>query len=258
MKGKILNSLGALLWGVPFIGLFISLSPLKKNIDESPEIWLIHQDFFSFGKRDVYEAMKKMWLAEIREVSDPEETLPTLAIQSRTNPEYIYLTPLGSFGALDIYAKNMQRVIEKSGRDVEKSREEAWFHALNFQIMSLHRYLPLCSCLPKESNVSLAYHPYVHYFVISITPGQSTYFENFLKRQVTEHNNQEDTVCWRVWRVLIGADVPKYVIGIFSRTEEELKKEREKLDLGDPSMLGIVRREREGWGVLRTDLSILP
>jgi hypothetical protein len=48
------------------------------------------------------------------------------------------------------------------------------------------------------------------------------------------------------------------VIGIFSRSEEELKKHKEKLDLTDLILADIVRRDREGWGILRRDLSIFP
>lgn len=238
------------------MALFSSFLPVSKWSENPLEIWLIQEDFFSYGKRDTYEAITKTWLTALKQANTPQELMTMVAIQSKTNPEYIYMSPIGRFGILDNYLPYVSRIDTKLGPEVVKKQQEAWLSTLNFQTFSLMGYLPFCSCLPRTPNSSIPHRPYVHYYIIGVDTKSADYFENFLKTQVDLHNAKNETICWRTWKVLFGSDVPKYVVAIFSRSEEELKKHKEQLDLTDPLLEKVLRREREGWGVLRRDLSI--
>ncbi len=252
------RALFGILLSVLLFGISTSFLPKPEFKEKNLEIWMFQEDFYSFGKRDVYEALTKTWITELKQAIAPEELMTMVAIQSRTSPEFVYMTPLGRFATLDTYLDYTNRIIQKLGPEIAKKQQEAWVSTLNFQTYSLLAYMPFLSCVPLNSNPSVPYRPYVHYYIVAVTPGQVGYFEDYLERQVSKHNQEGEMVCWRVWKMLFGSDVPKYVIALFSRSEEELKKHNDQLDLTDPRLADVVRREREGRGILRRDLSIIP
>jgi len=231
--------------------------PPQSKAGACGDIWLVHQDFFSIGKRDVYEALWKVWLEQLTQLSATREVPPIITMQAKGTPEYIALIPLGNFAALDgFYALN-EALKNQAGQELWTKQQEALSSTLNFQVLSLHQFLPACSCLPGESNISIMNRPFVQYFVYSIEPGQGKQFEQFLQRKAKEHLDKKTQTCWRVWKVLFGGDVPKYILTIFSQREESLSEDIKKMDIIDSSMEKILRREKEGKAILRRDLSFV-
>jgi|GEM_PF-6746237 len=222
------------------------------------ELWVFQQDFYSFGKRDVYESLKRIWVQQITELSKEQEIPFMLTIQSKDNPEFITLVHIGNWCALDNFSGITKALEKKVGVDVWRKQQEARDSILNFQIGSLQHFLPESSCIPKEGCPSLMQHPYVHYFIYSLRPGQDSFFEESLQKKAKEHLEKKDGVSWRVWKVLFGADVPKYVIMVCANTEESLSDKVSKLNIIDSHLSQVIRQRRDGKGILRRDLSYLP
>jgi hypothetical protein len=225
-------------------------------LGQHEDIWLFCQDFYSFGKKDAYESLKQMYFEQVRKIT--KNNVPILTLQVQGNPEYISLVPVGNFSGVENYFSLNNEVKTQIGDDVWKKQQQAFKSTLNFQVFSIHRFLPKCSQIPKEGNSSLMNRPHVHYFIYSIEPGQETFFEDLLERKSLEHAEKKTGSCWRVWKVLLGADIPKYVLAIFSISEDTLGKEVSKVDIVDPEIEKILRRERDGKAIFRADLSYLP
>ncbi len=229
-------------------------SPVQKG-DALSDIWLIQQNFFSLGKRDVYEALWKVWLQQLTQLSKERAVPPIITLEAKGIPEYIAMIPLGNFSALDSFYALNEALKKQVGPELWMKQQEALGSTMNFQVLSLHQFLPMCSCLPCDVNISIMNRPFLYYFVYAIEPGQGKSFEGLLQRKAKEHLDKKNQVCWRVWKVLFGGDVPKYILVIFSQREEGLMEDIKKIDLIDPSMEKIMRREKEGKASLRRDLS---
>jgi hypothetical protein len=236
--------------------LFTTLFLTASLLGQQEDIWLFCQDFYSFGKKDVYESLKQMYFEQLRKLS--KNTTPIVTLQVKGDPEYISLVPVGSFNGVENYFSLGNAVKAQIGEEVWKKQQAAFKSSLNFQVYSLHRFLSECSHVPQGSNMSIRNRPYVHFFIYSIEPGQETFFEDLLIRKSAEHEEKKTGACWRVWKVLIGADLPKYVLAIFSGSEESLADEVSKVDIVDPEIEKILRRERDGKAIFRADLSYLP
>lgn len=215
------------------------------------EIWLIEQEFVKFGKRDVYELLKKEWNTKYKAFLKKEEKVhPILAVEDFDTPQYIYLTPLTNYASL-----NNLEALQKSFREVLKEKSiQPLESTLNFRVASLSVYLPECSYIPEDNNCSFSNLPYVHFQIFSLIPGSEPLFEAHLKKVVFEEASKRTQVCWRVWRLVFGSDTPKYLVCLFANTKEGLEKE--DLHFVHQGLKEIIRRQREGKGVFRKDLSI--
>lgn len=236
-----------------FFLLFLTLSLWA----ESQEIWLFCQDFYSFGKKEAFESLAKLRLEQIKQLAS-KDVPPMLTLQVKGDPEYVSLVPIGSFSKMEEFFALEGRLQAKVGAEVWKKQQMAFNSTLNFQLYSLQRFLPACSCIPKEGNTSLQNLPHVHYFIYSLEPGQQSAFEALLERKAREHTEKKTGACWRVWKTLLGVDVPKYVLAIFALTEEKLVEAVAKVDIVDPEIEKIMRLERDGKALFRSDLSYLP
>ncbi len=216
------------------------------------EVWLIEQEFVKFGKRDVYEVLKKGWDSKYRTFLNKEERVhPILAVEDFDAPQYIYLTPLTNYTSL-----NHLEIVQKNFRATLNEKEiQPLESTLNFRIASLSVYLPECSYIPEGNNCSFSNLPYVRYQIFSLTPGSESLFEEHLQKVAFEEANKRTQTCWRSWRVAFGSDVPKYLVCIFANTKEGLEKE--DLYFVHQGLKEIVRRQKEGKGIFRKDLSIL-
>jgi hypothetical protein len=194
------------------------------------QLWLIEQDFVKFGKKEVYEKYKKEMLGENA----------TFAMQDEDASQYIYLFPVGDYKDL---SDSMQ------GCDGSDNRI-AFLSTLNFTIQSLHRYLPRCSYIPKGKESLLAY-PNIVYYLFGVVPGNDAVFEAQLLKIAGDQAKNGGT-CFRSWKILMGSDVPKYLVAVFASDEAQA----EGLEFVPTSLKGLLRSQKQGSAVLRRDLSI--
>jgi hypothetical protein len=232
--------------------LLVVLLLFLSSAARGEEVWAFNQEFIRFGKKDVYEGFKKRWNLEYGQfLKENKEDYPILAIQDLDAPEYTYLTPVLSYLGLGRFKEGLKNFEETLKKDLTLG----FASTLNFQVESLGVYLSECSYIPEFMNASFCNMPYVHYQIFSLTPGNGGVFEEHLKKMVFEEQMKKSNFCWRVWKISFGGDLPKYVVCRFTQSKEALNRDEPHFIY--ENLKEIVRRHREGRGILRRDLSVI-
>ncbi len=210
---------------------------------DEQNLWLIEQDFVKFGKKEVYEKLKKEMLSE------QFGPFSAYAMQEQDSMQYIYLIPVKDFNGLgDFIGKKMEL---EDGLSAEERLP--YVSTLNFTMQNLMRFLPDCSYVPQTGE-NLAAFRCLYFYVYSIVPGNETVFEAQLHKIAEEQANAEGH-CIRCWKIVIGGDVPKYAVAVFGFDEKRVKKDAEDLELITPPLKNLLRSQKQGGAVLRKDLS---
>ena len=244
------------IWIFLFSISFVTNILAAKNGKEQAPIWMIEEDFVKFGKKDVYEELASNWIERLLKFSSKKTVFPSFAFQDLENPQYVYFTPLSSYGALDTLM-NTKRAFQASMTPQEwKEITQTLSSTLNFKIFSLHQFIPECSYFPEEADGNFFRRQHVYYTVYSLEPGTEIGFENELEKKMAELQNSAATICVRTWRVLFGADVPKYLICAYAATEEELEKQIDDFKFLTLVTKDYVRNQKKGKGILRPELSL--
>ena len=215
---------------------------------DSSSIWLIHQDFVKFGKKDVYEKQVKTWQQAYGQFISGKEAPPIFAFQDNESPQYLYLEQLPDYGAIDGLFKTQRSFRETL---IAKHLLQIQNTTLNFYLRSLHQLLPECFS-PKSE---MGDRTFIQYFVYAVVPGGVEVFESHLRKLTSDYMKNEK-YSWRTWKVIFDSDVPKYVIYLFGRSEQELADLASNINFVEPSAKEILRRERSGKARLRLDLSL--
>ncbi len=207
------------------IGLLIGIGGLSAQ----EPLWVIEQEFVKLGKQEVYQNYKKGQLKEAK--------FPVLALQQIDEMQYIYLIPVRGFEGLGTYFKQTQ--------------DTTWDKSLlNFSVESLQLYLEECSFIPQGKESYLAF-PFVYFHVFTIDPGYEGAMEKRLKALVQEQRGAG--TCFRTWKVIMGADLPKYIVGIFCNSA----KEGESLEVISAELKNSLRKESHGMAKVLQELSTL-
>lgn len=251
------KTLLGLLFGV-FLSVFHwqnACADEKESLSEKP-IWLMQQEFVKLGKREFYEAQKKHWNQKCAKALTKKNSFESVAFQHSDALEYFYLTPLKNYAEIDKYLQ-FQKECESAF-----SEEEAWKRmkmmasVVHFDVNTLHEYRQSCS-YPSQKDPSLLTLPYAHYFLFSLEPGSEGTFEQQVQMRVDKHKKMASSSCWRVWKVMFGSDLPKYLVCLFAKTKEELEAQVKQIEFLDVANKEIIRRQQEGEAFLREDLSML-
>lgn len=231
-------------------------------VQEESAVWLIQEEFIKFGKKDAYESLQQSWLQGFQKSLSAGGFWRTknsfgfiYGLQALEEPQYIYLIPLKDTAALSDFLQKRSQYNESLSPDAQKQRQML-LSALNFSISSLHRYLSDCSRLISLDAASWEKNPYIHYWVYGITPGNEQNFEQYLQKLVVATGENQAGISWRTWRVMIGADTPKYVIVLSAPSEEVLEARLKQISFVDGSLKDILRSQREGEAVLKETLSL--
>ncbi len=208
------------------------------------DLWLFDQDFVKFGKKEIYEKLKREMLKD--EFGD----FSAFAVQEQQESmQYIYLVPVGDYGGL-------QRLLEGRAKREEKlSGEERlpFVSTLNFTIKSVQQFLPACSYVPVGKE-SLAAFRCMYFYLFGIVPGNEAIFEAQLQK-VAEEQGDSGGVCMRSWKIVIGGDLPKYLVATFGSNEKKVKQDAENLELIPPPLKNLLRSQKQGSAVLRKELT---
>lgn len=218
--------------------------------DEDGGLWLIQQDFVKFGKMDAYEKYKREVLEGFRKVSK-SGPLCSYAQSEVDSSQYIYLTPVKDYSGLKDVMTNRNSYVSSLGANALLP----FLSTLNFSIESLHRFLSDCSFLPKGKESIVAYGA-VHYYLFGVMPPNERDFEEHLKKIAASQMGSDRPVCFRTWKMVIGADLPKYLVAVFASTEKEADKRAAELEFGSGPIKNILRSQKEGSCLLRSDLSL--
>lgn len=233
------------------------------SMNDESSIWLIQEDFIKFGKKEVYESQQQMWLQGFKKNLSSsggfwrvkKNFWPIYGLQALDEPQYIYLIPLKDTQALgDFFARRRQYELELDPGALQQ--RQILLSTLNFSINSLHEYIKECSRLPNSDAFAWEKNPFIHYWVFGITPGNEKIFEQHLQKLATDSMAKNLTSCWRTWRVLLGADTPKYVIVLSAVTQTDLDNQIKTTLFLEGNIKDIVRNQREGAAMLKTQLSL--
>ena len=221
------------------IGIFCSVFA----IGQEQALWVFEQEFVKFGKKDVYEKMKKERLRE------EFGNFSVYAAQEADAMQYIYLVPVGDYAGLSDLMKKRTELEE----NLSAEQKLPFVSTLNFTITSLQRFLPACSYVPRGKE-SLSAFRHLYFYLFGIIPGNEAVFEAQLHR-IAEEQGDSNGVCMRSWKILIGGDAPKYLIAIFGSNEKQVRKDAEELELIPPPLKNLLRSQKQGSAILRKDLS---
>jgi hypothetical protein len=218
-------------------------------------IWYLEQDFVKFGKKEVYEYSKKSWLQQFKKFNG-ENAPVILGLQESDSLQYYYFMPQKNYAGLDSFFQLFEKYNSSSLGTYAKNQEQMLKSAVNYQINSLHRYLSFCSYSSEEAPQEAMNAG--HYFVYSLVPGNEKFFEDKLQKIGAEARGQNSRNYWKVWKVVFGGDVPKYIVCVFAKSTEELSGRIKVFEFSDGATKEIITRIQEGKLTLRKDLSLLP
>ncbi len=218
---------------------------------EEGDLWLIEQDFVKFGKGDAYEKYKKE-LLEGFETYAKRGPFCTFAQREADSSQYIYLAHVKDYNGL----KDWMQMREGYYGSLSANALLPFLSTLNFTIESLHRYLSDCSFLPKGKE-SIAGYGAVYFYLFGVMAPNERDFEEHVGKIARNQASSSGPVCFRTWKVVIGGDVPKYLIAVFADTEKEAEKRARRLEFGEGPIKNILRSQKEGTCVLRPDLSFV-
>ncbi len=211
------------------------------RIEAAQEFMLAEQEFVKFGKKELYEQEKQSWLKEFK-----KNAPPICAVFDRDSSQYLYLTPMDSYGDMDDYFQRKREFKESLAMD----------STLNFRVLTFHQYLPSCSYGVEKGLSTFFAKPYLHYHIYGVAPGSEASFEQRLEQMVLTYKQKKSSATWGVWKVIFGSDTPKYVVCLFAKNKESLDKQVKDLAFVDQQMHDILRRDREGNAEVKSALSL--
>lgn len=215
------------------------------------ELWVIEQDFVKFGKGEAYEGYKKGLLEGFWSDAGKGPCC-TFAQREVDSAQYIYLMPVGDYGVLETFMDKKRDYFRSLGEDAVLP----FLSTINFTIMTLHRFLPACSYIPKGKESILSYGA-VQFFVFGVMPPNEGDFEGYIAKMASGLSAKKGSICLRTWKVILGADVPKYVVAVFADTEKNAKKMASQLDFTGGGMKNILRSQKQAGALLNRELSFV-
>lgn len=225
--------------------LLVLSALLASSLGFCADLWFVEQDFVKFGKKEAYEKYKKEML------SQHIGSFSTFAVQAEDSLQYIYLIPVKDYCGLGDFLQK-RADYEQS---LHSESRVPYFSTLNFTIGSLQQYLPDCSYVPKGKEALTAYRN-IYFYLFGIMPGNEEVFEARLQK-IAEEQEENSGVCFRSWKIVIGSNVPKYLVAVFASGEKQAQKRAEGLELIDLAMKNIILTQKQGSAILRKDLSTM-
>ena len=137
---------------------------------------------------------------------------------------------------------------------LERNTILPFLSTLNFQMENLYVFLEECSVIPQGKE-SISSWGVMHYSVFGVTPTGAEDFEASLRKIASRESKKGSGVCLRTWKVVLGGDLPRYFVAVFADTEKEAEKWAGGLELGKGPVRDVLRSQKEGVSLLRSDLS---
>lgn len=237
-----------------------SIFGFGSKVDEQSSFWIIQEDFVKFGKKDLYESQKQLWLKGFNESlasrsiwRQKRAQFPIIGMQGMDQPQYIYLTPLESKEeVVDFFLKKDR--YERALSNEKNQLNHVLDSSMNFSVDSLHLYLKDLAHPQSMDAASWYNYPFYQYWVFGIMPGYDDDFEAHLKKVLGNLQSVSDACC-RVWKVVLGADTPKYVVLVGAKEESILEKSVSSLSFIEGPIKDITRNQREGRAILKENLT---
>lgn len=211
---------------------------------EDREVWLLEQEVLKLGKKEVYEHAKEGWFEDF-EQSAKLNTPTIIGIDDLDSSQYFYLIPFQNFTDIDAYRKQLKDFRFTVSSEKWLAQQQTIASTLGARFALIFQYKPECSSEP----VSFFQNPKLKLSIFSVAIGQDEAFEQSLIQKAAAVLKSGKKESWRVFKLLYGSDLPKYLICSFGE---------EEIDLVDSALKEMVVRERSFSGLVRPELSIHP
>jgi hypothetical protein len=193
------------------------------------DLWLVEEEFIKIDKKEIYESLRKEGLTGSKQ--------PQLGFYDAQERAYIYLRPFADLKALDDYRQN-----------TPPSKQQALLSSiLNFSLSTLQEFEPTLS---SGFTGQLTETPSAAYQIYTVLPEGEKAFRDKIRMVVLQ---KQKNVCWGVWKVVYGSELPKYVVGFFAPDEKTLEAQLKAVNLGINNKW--IRRQEQGRAVLVPELS---
>jgi hypothetical protein len=230
-----------------FLPVLLALGALYAG-PEDKEIWVVEQEFAKFGRKEAFEEAKKKWIADFEKFTAHRAPY-MIGLEDAADNEYLFLIPFNNFAEIDSYRKQLRDYKASLSAPNRMVENQMLNSLINYKILTIHQYKAECSYCPSSRNMLKT--PKVSYTVVTLLPGGEDPFEQMLIQKTAQAVKKNSKECWRVWKTLIGAELPKYIVARFLMAEEEVQ-----IELIDPSMNEIIRRRQDGQAAVRPELCI--
>ncbi len=208
-----------------------------------PRYWLIEEDFIKLGKKELYEEEKKKSLEfQKNNFHKKRGFFEVLGIEDLENPQYVFFMPLKEISWIEAYPP------------IDQKEEGVLSSTMHFEIFSLHEFLSDCSF--REGELFSESFPYFSYVLYDVACSSEKSFEEHLSR-ISLKQTKKSPNSWVVWRVLLGSDVPKYLVVSLFSSKEALKEANLEEFFEESSIKEILRNRKSGWMKKRPDFCIL-
>lgn len=224
-----------------FLAVPLSLLANLRMTWDGYEIWMVREEIVAPDKKKAFE---KGFKEEMRERKSSKLFWPEYIVEGIDTPNFIHFYPLKSYASLDAYFED----------GIQKSKLDQDLSGVQSTINTIFKKFPEGAYIPEESYKDWLKTPFLHYWVISLKYGEDEPFEYHMKQLVSAHSKKKTPLCFRTWKVTFGADLPKYVVVLFAKEEQELDEHLEQFDLMTPSVRSVTNRVKEGQGEIRPDL----
>jgi len=228
---------------------------------EEKSLWYIDEVFVKFGKKEAYENLEKQWLSSFKSFfgeggiwRTKKHTWQFFALQAMNEPQYMFFIPMENFSDLGDYFAKKNEFMQVPSKELAQMRQSL-ASMTNFAVNSLHMYLPGCSRVEGADGDLWSKYPNLYFYSFGISPGNESIFENHLQTIASDKKITLSHSVYRVWKVLIGSDLPKYLILISSESDDQLKIAMDSLNFITPELKDIIRNRREGQALYKKDLN---
>ena len=187
--------------------------------------WVVEEDFLKIGKKEIYEEEKKKSLG----LKNP---MKVKVMEDLENSRYVFFIPLEKLSLLE---------------KIPPFREKAQpllSTCLHYTIFSLHQWLPKASF--QADLIFSKSLPYWCYILYDISPGSQESFEEHLQK-IALRQPSSGSRAWGAWKVIIGADTPKYLLCAAFASKEELKDAHLEELWEEALIKEILRNKKSGW-----------
>lgn len=187
--------------------------------------WVIQEDFLKIGKKEIYEEEKKKRLG-------PKNLTKAIGMEDLENSQYVFFTPLEKLSFLETLFPFQEKV------------DPLLSSCLHYTIFSLHQWLSKASF--RADLVFSKDFPYSSYVLYDIIPGFQDAFEEHLQKIVAKQSSGAPSP-WSAWKVVMGADTPKYLLCAAFASKGQLKDAHLEELWEEPLLKEILRNKKSGW-----------
>jgi len=190
---------------------FSLLCALSLAANEFDALCIMEENFLQLGKKDTYEKYAK----GLRKEFVKQYGFSYEAYQEVNGEEYIYLTPVNGFAEVGTFLSQSEQFM----RSLPPQTFLSYASTLNFTIRTLYCYLETCSYVPAKKVNS---YPYANFHFVSLEPPYANDLEAHLNALAQQQSNNSSTICFKTWKAILGAELPRYAIVVFGVNEKEM------------------------------------